>query len=97
MERPNLKLLKFMTHQELTFEKAFERLEAILETLNTGHPTLDESLKLYEEADKLIVSCNKKLVDAERKIEQLMKSRSGELTLGPDGRPITTEFSTPQS
>ncbi len=81
-----------MTNQkpaEATFEKAFERLEHILENLNTGNPTLEESLNLYEEADTLIISCHKKLQDAEKKIEVLMKNRAGQLQLGPDGKPLT--------
>ncbi len=81
-----------MTTAEHTFEKAFERLEAILETLNSGHPTLDESLKLYEEADKLIVFCQKKVVEAERKIEMLMKNREGALMIGADQKPLTAEL-----
>ena len=67
--------------EELSFEKAFERLEKILETLNSTHPSLEESLKLYEEADHLIIQCHKKLVHAEKKVEMLMKGRSGELQM----------------
>ena len=78
-----------MTKTDVSFEKAFERLEHILESLNTGNPTLEESLQLYEEADSLIISCHKKLSDAEKKIEVLMKNRAGELQLGPDGKPLT--------
>lgn len=74
---------------ETSFEKAFERLEHILEGLNTGQASLEESLSLYEEADKLIISCHKKLSDAEKKIEVLMKNRAGELQLGADNKPQT--------
>ncbi|MBS0634353.1 MAG: exodeoxyribonuclease VII small subunit [Verrucomicrobia bacterium] len=77
------------TEHETTFEKAFERLEHILEGLNKGQTTLEESLSLYEEADKLILSCNKKLADAEKKIEILTKNRAGELQLGADNKPQT--------
>ena len=80
-----------MATHELSFEKAFERLEAILETLNSGHPTLENSLKLYEEADKLIVYCHKQLVDAERKIEVLMKNRNGELQMSQN-QPLTQDL-----
>lgn len=78
----------------LSFEAAFARLEEILEKLNTGTISLDDSLKLYEEADKLISTCNKRLTDAERKIEILVKNRNGELTIGNDGKPMTQEFKT---
>lgn len=68
---------------EPTFESALQRLEQILEKMNSGAVPLEESLKLYEEADQLISSCNKKLNDAEKKIEILIKNRSGEPTLQP--------------
>ena len=77
----------------IALEKAFERLEAILEIMNSGHVSLEESLKLYEEADKLVLLCNKKLTDAEQKVEVLMKNRSGELQMGPDGKPLTQNMS----
>lgn len=78
--------------QETSFEAAFARLEEILEKMNSGSITLDESLKLYEEADSLIHLCSKKLNDAERKIEVLIKNRNGELVQGTDQRPLTQEF-----
>lgn len=68
---------------EQTFESALLRLEQILEKMNSGAVPLEESLKLYEEADQLIAACSKKLNDAEKKIEVLIKNRSGEPTLQP--------------
>jgi exodeoxyribonuclease VII small subunit len=78
-----------MSNQSLTFEKAFERLEKILEELNSGHPTLEESLKLYEEATGLIAFSEKTLNSAEKKIEALVKTRSGELSSTLEGKPET--------
>lgn len=80
-------------NEEVPFEAAFSRLEQILEKMNSGTISLDESLKLYEEADKLITLCSKRLNDAERKIEILIKTRNGELAVGPDGKPQTQDFS----
>lgn len=77
---------------ELSFEDAFSRLEHILEALNSGSISLDESLKLYEEADKLITLCSKRITDAERKIEMLVKNRSGDLILGSNQQPTTQEY-----
>ena len=77
---------------KITFEQAFQRLEAILEILNTQHPSLDDSLKLYEEADKLIIFCSKKLNQAEKKIEVLVKNREGVLQVGVDQKPITQDM-----
>lgn len=73
------------------FEKAFERLEKILETMNSGKTPLEESLKLFEEAETLLQSCNGKLNAAEQKIEQLIKNK-GELSLDANQRPKTAQF-----
>lgn len=81
--------------EELSFEKCFARLEEILEKMHSSSVSLDESLKLYEEADKLINTCNKRLVDAERKIEILVKNRNGDIAMGNDQRPQTQDFNTP--
>ena len=78
--------------EEVCFETAFARLEQILEKMNSGDTALDESLQLFEEADKLIGVCNKRLTDAERKVETLIKNRSGELVVGADQKPTTTDF-----
>lgn len=78
--------------ENLSFESAFLRLEEILEKMNSGSPTLDESLKLYEEADKLINTCSSRLNAAERKIEILIKNRKGEPALDQDQKPITQNF-----
>lgn len=78
---------------EATFEEAFARLETILEKMNSNAISLDQSLALYEEADKLINLCSKRLNDAERKVEMLIKNRSGEVQLGPDQKPLTQNYS----
>ncbi len=76
----------------MKFEEAYSRLEEILQAMNSGKVALDDSLKLYEEADKLITTCQKKLTEAEKKIEILVKSRSGELTTDEDGVPVKELF-----
>lgn len=76
----------------ISFEKAFSRLEEILEKMNSGALALDESIRLYEEADQLIQMCNKKLNQAETKIEMLVKNREGDLQLSSTGSPIVDSF-----
>jgi len=76
-----------------SFEKAFSRLETILEDLNSEKVSLDSSLKLFEEADSLINKCSDKLKNAEKKIEILVKNREQELVLGKDEKPVTENFS----
>lgn len=82
---------------ELPFEQSFTRLEQILEKMNSGATTLDESLKLFEEADQLIVGCSKRLNDAERRVETLIKNRSGELVIDAEGQPTTAQMPLPQA
>jgi len=76
----------------MKFEEAYSRLEEILEKMNSGKASLDDSLKLYEEADKLIVTCQKKLSEAEKKIEMMIKSRSGDVVLDEAGQPTVQTF-----
>jgi exodeoxyribonuclease VII small subunit len=81
-----------MTQETLSFEKAFERLEQILEKMNGGKTPLEESLKLFEEAEQLIRTCNGRLQTAEKKIETLIKTRTGELSLDAEQKPKTQPF-----
>ncbi len=78
-----------MKTEQLSYEQAFERLEKILELMNSGKVSLEESLKLYEEAEKLMNFCSNALSSAERKIEQLVKNRSGDLALDAKEEPKT--------
>lgn len=57
---------------EISFEKAMERIEEIVSLLENGKSTLDESLQLFEEATKLCAYCNKRLDDAQKKVEQFV-------------------------
>lgn len=77
----------------MEFEKAFERLEQILEKMNSGKTALEESLKLFEEAENLIRTCNSRLTSAEQKIEQLMKHKN-ELVVDAEQNPKTEPFRT---
>lgn len=76
-----------MTDSDFNFERSFARLEEILDKMNGGNVSLDESLKLYEEADLLITGCSKRLNAAETRIEMLIKKRDGELTVDQEGNP----------
>jgi exodeoxyribonuclease VII small subunit len=49
--------------------------------MNSGKTPLEESLKLYEEAELLIRSCTTALNAAEQRIEFLTKGRNGEPVL----------------
>ncbi len=68
-----------------SFEQSYARLEKILERLNGDEVALEESLKLYEEADALTRACSLKLTQAEQKIQTLIKNRDGSLSLNQAG------------
>lgn len=78
--------------EELNFEQAYERLEKILEKMHSSQVSLDAALGLYEEADKLITTCQKKLSDAEARIEILLKNREGNLVLDENNAPQKEPF-----
>lgn len=68
--------------EELTFEEALEELETIVEHLEKGQLTLDDSIGTFEKGMKLGLLCNRKIEASEKKIEQLIE-RNGELTTEP--------------
>ena len=58
------------------FEDCLKRLEEIVERLERGDLSLEESLALFEEGMKLSNSCRGELDQAEGKIEILLKQGS---------------------
>lgn len=70
---------------ESKFEKDLERLEAIVQALEEGELSLDDSLKRFEEGIKLARRCEKSLTEAEKKIEILTKNADGSLEAQPFG------------
>ncbi|MCX7981498.1 MAG: exodeoxyribonuclease VII small subunit [Syntrophales bacterium] len=65
------------------FEDAVRRLEEIVEIMERGDLSLEDSLKAFEEGVKLVRICTKKLEEAERKVEMLIKNEEGEITFTP--------------
>ncbi|MBI2251654.1 MAG: exodeoxyribonuclease VII small subunit [Armatimonadetes bacterium] len=60
----------------LSYEKSLKRLEEIIEMLEKGELTLDESLKNFEEGMELSSYCALKLKDAEIKIKKLIEKEN---------------------
>lgn len=67
--------------ENLSYEESVKRLEKIVEDLESGSLSLDESIKKYEEGIKLYNSCSKILQEYENKVEILSKSQDGEIKL----------------
>ena len=57
--------------EALSFEEAFERLEAAVAALQDGQMPLERALQLYEDGMKLAQHCNELLQKAELRVEQL--------------------------
>ncbi len=64
-----------------TFEQSFKRLEKIVDILERGEVSLEESIKMYEEGIELSKVCLDKLTEAELKIKKLSKDVNGKLAL----------------
>ena len=62
---------------EMNFETAMTRLEQIVNLLEGGKVTLDESLKLYEEGVSLVRLCSDSLDKAEQRIKTVRLDGNG--------------------
>jgi exodeoxyribonuclease VII small subunit len=61
---------------ELAFEEALQRLEALVEELDSGRLDLEQSLRMYEQGIQLVRVCSDRLSAAELRVR----------LLDPDGR-----------
>ncbi len=57
---------------EKNFEESITELEGIVNELEKGQISLDESLMLFEKGIKLVRECSSKLKCAQQKMEQLI-------------------------
>ena len=72
-----------MARKKENFEEALKKLEAIVAQMEEGDLPLEESLKAFEEGVKLAKLCTKKLDEAERKVEKLIRDQAGKLQTTP--------------
>ncbi len=70
-----------MTKKEITFEEALAELQTVVERLEAGKASLDDSLALYERGMELVAFCNKRLDNAEQRVSAVKMGTDGiELT-----------------
>ncbi len=69
---------------ELNFEAAMDRLEAIVEQMESGKIMLEELIVRYEEGMKLVKICQERLSSAEQRIEIITRDHAG--------KPVVKEF-----
>ena len=68
---------------QVPFAAALERLEEIVATLESGEPSLEESLALFEEGVGLSRGCHRGLDEAEQRLELLVQKADGSLDSEP--------------
>jgi exodeoxyribonuclease VII small subunit len=74
--------------ESVPFEEALQKLEAIVENMESDELPLEALLAKYEEGTRLAKMCQEKLTEAELKISQLEKTAGGEFKL----KPLTSEL-----
>ncbi len=68
---------------ELSFEQALKQLEEIVGRLESGRVELEDSIAIYERGAALKAHCERKLKDAEARIEKIV--------IGAGGQPVGLE------
>lgn len=66
--------------QQKTFEEAFHRLEELVQTLEEGKLSLEDTRRLYEEGMDLAKLCNRMLSATELRITELRDSFMEEMS-----------------
>jgi len=69
--------------EEQQFEAAMQSLEKIVETLEDGELSLEESLALFEEGIGLVRLCSRRLDEAEKRIDLLVADADGTVVFRP--------------
>lgn len=59
------------------FESLMERLKEVVNVLETGNISLDETLKLFEEGMRLVRDSKDQLLSAEERVSTLLKTEDG--------------------
>ena len=78
---------KTAANADISFEAAAEKLESIVEAMESEELPLEKLLVQYEEGTKLVKICESKLQAAEKRITQLEENLEGELA----SRPVALE------
>ncbi|MEX2524064.1 MAG: exodeoxyribonuclease VII small subunit [Gammaproteobacteria bacterium] len=65
-------------NSEFDFEKALKELESLVERMETGDMSLEDSLKYFERGVALTRSCQKALTEAEQKVQILLNEQGDE-------------------
>lgn len=72
-----------MNKAKMSFEKAISELEEIVQKLERGDLSLDESIEFFQKGIELSKFCSKKLDEIERKISILIEDEKGQIKEEP--------------
>lgn len=70
-------------HLMPSFEQSLQKLDEIVDRLEKGDLSLEESLRIFEEGVSLSTECKKEIDEAEGKVQLLLKQRDGALKTAP--------------
>ncbi len=70
------------TNKKVPFEVNLKSLEDIVEQLESGQLSLDDSMKAFESGVKLTRDCQQSLASAEQKVQVLIE-KNGDMALQP--------------
>ena len=77
---PNLNL---MTTQPASFDDGLDRLETLVQKLESGNLSLEEALREFEEGVALSQALQQQLAEAQRRVEVLKQGLGGEYRAEP--------------
>ncbi len=73
--------------KNIDFEKSLNELETLVESLESGDLTLEESLKAFEKGIRITRDCQQALTDAEQKVNLLTRNNEGDVESHPFDEP----------
>jgi exodeoxyribonuclease VII small subunit len=77
--------------KDRSFEEVLQELEEIVNRLEQGDLPLEESLQLFEQGVKLSRACHRKLDEAQKRLEILLKDEEGQMAARPFEQPEGAE------
>lgn len=77
MKKESNKEVNEEMNENTSLEELFQKLDSIVEKMETGKPALDESFHLYQEGMELLKQCNSKIDFVEKQV--LILEKNGEL------------------
>ncbi len=74
-----------MADKKFVYEEAVAELESIVNSLNNGNVSLDDSIKLYSRGVELASLCNDKISEVEKKIAMIDRDTLEEIPFEDKG------------